>query len=82
MLTSENLDIFKHRLVPEHIILTEEEKKELFKKYKITEKNLPKILKNDAAVKALGAKEGDVIKIIRNSPVAGTVPYYRVVVKK
>ena len=75
-------DILKHELVPEHIIMNENEKKELFGKLKITERNLPKILTNDAVVKAIGAKEGDVLKIIRKSPTAEESIYYRVVVKK
>ncbi len=76
------IDILKHELVPEHIILSEEEKEELLKRYNISLHQLPKILVNDPVVKAIGAKEGDVIKIIRKSPVAGKTVYYRVVVKK
>lgn len=76
------IDILKHELVPEHIILSEEEKEELLKRYNISLHQLPKILVNDPVVKAIGAKEGDVIKIIRKSPVAGKAVYYRVVVKK
>lgn len=75
-------DILKHDLVPEHIIMNENEKKELFKKLNITEKNLPKILTNDPVVKSIGAKEGDVLKIIRKSATAGSSIYYRVVAKK
>ena len=75
-------DILKHELVPEHIIINENERKELFEKLNITEKQLPKILTNDPAVKAIGAKEGDVLKIIRKSATAGTSIYYRVVAKK
>jgi len=75
-------DILKHELVPEHSILNENEKKELFEKLKITAGQLPKILTNDSVVKAIGAKEGDVLKIIRKSPTAGKSIYYRVVVKK
>lgn len=75
-------DILKHELVPEHIILNENEKKELFEKLKIKSENLPKILTNDPVVKAIDAKEGDVLKIIRKSPTAVTSIYYRVVVKK
>jgi DNA-directed RNA polymerase subunit H len=75
-------DILKHELVPEHSVLNDSEKKQLFEKLKITEINLPKILANDAVVKAIDAKEGDVLKITRKSPTAGVAIYYRVVSKK
>jgi len=75
-------DILKHELVPEHIILNENEKKELFERIKITEKQLPKILTNDPVAKSIGTKEGDVLKIVRKSPTAGVSIYYRVVAKK
>jgi len=75
-------DILKHELVPEHVILEEKEKKELLEKLKITPINLPKILTNDPVVKTIGAKEGDILKIIRKSVTVGTSIYYRVVVKK
>jgi DNA-directed RNA polymerase subunit H (RpoH/RPB5) len=75
-------DILKHELVPGHVILEEKEKKELLEKLKITTINLPKILTNDPVVKTIGAKEGDVLKIIRKSATAGASIYYRVVVKK
>ena len=73
--------MLEHELVPKHEILSEEEKKELLKKYNITEKQLPKILASDPVVKAIGAKPGDVIRIIRNSHVAGRSVYYRIVVE-
>ncbi|MEM5778545.1 MAG: DNA-directed RNA polymerase subunit H [Candidatus Aenigmatarchaeota archaeon] len=76
------VNILKHELVPEHMILNENEKKELLEKLKITEKQLPKILTNDPVVKAIGAKEGDILKIIRKSPTSGIATYYRIVVKK
>ena len=79
---AEEFNILKHELVPEHIILKEEEKNELLEKYKIKPKNLPKILTTDPVVKALNAKEGDILKIIRKSKTAGTSIYYRIVVKK
>ncbi len=77
-----HFNVLKHRFVPEHVVLSEEEKKKLLEKYNISEKQLPKILAKDPVVKALGAKPGDVIKIIRSSPVAGKVVYYRLVVKE
>jgi len=79
---AEEFNILKHELVPEHIILNEEEKNELLEKYKIKPENLPKILTNDPVAKALDAKEGDILKIIRKSKTAGTSLYYRIVVKK
>jgi DNA-directed RNA polymerase subunit H len=68
--------------VPEHTILSKEEEKEILDKFRIRPENLPKILINDPVVKAIGAKEGDILKIIRKSKTAGTSLYYRVVVKK
>jgi DNA-directed RNA polymerase subunit H (RpoH/RPB5) len=70
----------KHVLVPEHIKLSESEKKELLDRYKISLNELPRILKNDPAIAHLNVKEGDVIKIIRKSDSAGKSIYYRVVV--
>ncbi len=74
--------ILKHELVPEHIILSDEEKEELLKKLNISEKQLPKILHKDPVVKAIGAKPGQVIKIIREHPLTGKTIYYRLVVKE
>ncbi len=74
------VDITKHILVPNHTVLSQKEKKALFEDYKITEEELPKILKNDAAIKHLKPKPGDVIKIVRESPTAGESLFYRVVV--
>jgi DNA-directed RNA polymerase subunit H len=79
---AEEFDILNHELVPEHIILNESEKKEVLEKFKIKPENLPKILMSDPVVKAIKAKEGDVLKIVRKSKTAGTSMYYRVVIKK
>ena len=62
--------------------MNDEEINELLEKYKTKPSQLPKILATDPVVKLLGAKEGDVLKIIRKSPTAGTSEYYRIVVKK
>ena len=69
-------------LVPKHTILNEEEKKVVFEKFDISSKNLPKISTTDPVVKEIGAKEGDVLKIDRKSPVSGSTTYYRIVAKK
>jgi DNA-directed RNA polymerase subunit H len=76
------LDILKHVLVPQHEVLKEEEVEKLLRAYNISKENLPRIIVDDPVVKAIGAKEGDVIKIIRNSPTAGKSVVYRLVVAK
>ena len=68
--------------MPEQVIMKDDEKKELLERFKIKPLQLPKILTTDPVVKAIGAKEGDILKIIRKSPTAGTSEYYRIVVKK
>jgi DNA-directed RNA polymerase subunit H len=79
---AEEFNILNHELVPEHIILKENEIKEVLEKFKIGPQNLPKILLSDPAVKAIDAKEGDILKIVRKSKTAGTSIYFRVVIKK
>lgn len=78
----QTFNILEHELVPKHIILSEEEKEELMKKYGITKpKQLPRILSTDPVIRAINAKPGDVVKIIRKSPTAGESIYYRLVVE-
>jgi DNA-directed RNA polymerase subunit H len=76
----DEIDIFKSNLVPKHEILPEDIKRALLERLGVSERSLPKIKVSDPAVKAIGAKKGDVIKITRNSPVSGKSIYYRVVV--
>jgi len=71
--------ILKHRFVPKHEILSEEETKELLERYNISLRQLPKISSKDVVIKALNAKTGNVIKITRKSPTAKESIYYRVV---
>ncbi|MEM1658510.1 MAG: DNA-directed RNA polymerase subunit H [Candidatus Jordarchaeales archaeon] len=74
-------NIFEHELVPKHEVLSEEEKKLLLETFHVKEDQLPKIKDTDPAVKAIGAKPGDIIRIIRKSPTAGGTVFYRYVVK-
>ena len=69
-------NILQHKLVSPHKILKEEEKKQMLKKFNISEVQLPSIKAKDAAVKAIDAKPGDVIEILRETP-SGRSPYYR-----
>ena len=72
-------DVTKNVLVPQHSKITKAEAKELLEHYSIELQDLPKILKSDSAIQKLNANPGDVIKIERASPTAGTAIYYRVV---
>lgn len=71
--------ITDHFLVPKHEITTKEEREKLLKDYNITEDQLPVILHTDPVIKLIDAKKGDIIKITRNSQVAGKSLYYRIV---
>ncbi len=73
-------DTKKHYLVPKHTKLSDAEKGKLLEGLSISTKELPKILKSDAAIVKLNAKESDIIKIERESKTAGKAVYYRVVV--
>ncbi len=76
------LDIQKHHLVPKHEILSDEEKEEFISNLEYDQENLPKILLKDPVVKDIGAEEGDILKITRNSQTAGVFETYRLVVDK
>ena len=79
-LPSDDFDIFESKLVPKHEILNEDEKRDLMAQYKVDAKQLPRIKANDPAAKRLGAKKGEVLRIIRKSPTAGDYKYFRIVV--
>ncbi|MEM4577148.1 MAG: DNA-directed RNA polymerase subunit H [Candidatus Nezhaarchaeales archaeon] len=72
--------ILDHELVPKHILLTKEEKKQLLEQLKIRPEQLPWIRSSDPVAKLIGAKPGDIVKIIRKSPTAGETVAYRFVV--
>jgi DNA-directed RNA polymerase subunit H (RpoH/RPB5) len=74
-------DIFEHALVPFHEILSEKEKNQLLEQYKVKPYQMPQIKSGDPAVKAIGAKTGDILKITRKSTTAGEYITYRYVVE-
>jgi DNA-directed RNA polymerase subunit H (RpoH/RPB5) len=75
-----NFEVANHILVPKHEKLSEEEGKELLQKYNITKLQLPRISRKDPAIKELGLKSGDIIKITRNSETAGKTAFFRLVI--
>ncbi len=83
MTKKKQIDVLLHDLVPQHILLTKEETQDLMDKYQITVIDLPQMFEKDPIAIAIGAKEGDVIKIIRNSrTTVKSVDYYRYVKKE
>jgi DNA-directed RNA polymerase subunit H len=80
-LTTKKFNVLEHELVPGHILLTEEEAAEVLKRYNISKGQLPKIKTSDVVVKQVGAKPGDVLKIIRKSLTAGKAVAYRLVIE-
>jgi DNA-directed RNA polymerase subunit H len=67
-------------MVPEHVLLAPEESDEVLKRFSIEAPKLPKIHVNDPAAKEIGAKVGDIIKVIRKSPTARQSIFYRLVI--
>lgn len=73
----QKFDVGKHVLVPKHSKVSDKEKAEMLEKYSITIRELPRINACDPAIAELDVKEGDVIKITRNSASAGESVFYR-----
>ena len=77
------IDVLLHKYIPKHILLTQEETMDLLDKFKIGLSDLPQIFEKDPISIAIGAKEGDVVKIIRDSDTSvKSVVYYRYVKKE
>lgn len=69
-----------HFLVPEHSIVPREKVQEVLSIYGANTDKIPQIFRNDPAVEEIGAKKGDLVRIVRNSRTAGKSTYYRIVV--
>jgi len=71
-------NILNHNQVPPHIILSDEKKNEVKKRYNITnDSEFPEIARTDPVAKAIGLGPGELCEITRSSPTAVQIKYYR-----
>ena len=71
-------NILDHCMVPEHRILSDREKEEIYRKHKIMiDCELPEISRFDPVAKAIGIKPGELCEITRSSKTSITSKYYR-----
>lgn len=73
-------NVTKHSLVPQHTLLSDDQKKKILKTYKVTDKQVPCVLHTDPVSRYFNAKPGQMFKIIRDSDVSYKSIAYRVVV--
>jgi len=77
------IDVLLHELVPKHYLLTKEESLILLEKYQINISDLPQMFEKDPVSIAIGAKEGDIVKIVREShTTVKNINYYRYIKKE
>ena len=74
-------DITEHDLVPLHIVLTKERGEQVLEAYRARKRDMPLIKSNDPVAKYYYMKPGDIVHIIRPSPVTASAPAYRLVIK-
>ncbi len=74
------VDVSNHTLVPEHVVLSDEDAEAVLEEYGVKRTDLPKIKASDPALPA-EAVPGDVLKIVRDSRTTETAVNYRLVIQ-
>ena len=83
MTKKKKIDVLLHKFVPQHLLLTKEESQKLLEKFKIEITDLPQMFEKDPVAIAIGAKEGDIVRIIRDShTTVKNIDYYRYIKKE
>ena len=73
-------NVLEHRLVPKHERVPLEEVPKILKELGVEPNQLPLIRASDPAARAVGAKPGELVRIIRESETGGKIVVYRFVV--
>ncbi len=79
-MSEKKFDILKHELVPKHEVVPIEEAVKILKELGVRPEQLPWIRASDPVARAIGAKPGDIVRIVRKSETAGEIVVYRYVV--
>ncbi|MGC8974667.1 MAG: DNA-directed RNA polymerase subunit H [Thermoprotei archaeon] len=72
--------ILEHELVPKHEVLKPEEAIEVLRSLGVRPEQLPYLRASDPVARAIGARPGDIVRVIRKSPTAGRIVAYRFVI--
>uniref|UniRef100_A0A3N7E6V5 RNA polymerase subunit H/Rpb5 C-terminal domain-containing protein n=1 Tax=Populus trichocarpa TaxID=3694 RepID=A0A3N7E6V5_POPTR len=73
------VNITKHVLQPQMDILTAEQKQQVMNKYKLEDKQLPRMLESDAIVQYYGLQKGQTVKITYSGEIVDHLVTYRCV---
>lgn len=72
------IDISKHRKVPKHRIISDDERETLMKSFKLLKPELlPKIDSQDAMARWIGARPGDIVEVVGMCETSGENKRYR-----